>query len=43
MTFTLSPTCKALDMNMGEKKKRESNDLHRQVRMGMEVEVMLLG
>ena len=42
MAFTLSPTCKALDTNMGGKKKRKSNDLHRQVRMGMEREVMLL-
>jgi hypothetical protein len=42
MTFTLSPACKVLDIKMGEKKKRESNDLHRQIRIGMEMEVMLL-
>src|SRR2546423_15007500 len=34
MSFTLSPTCKALDTNMGERKRGESHDLHRQVRMG---------
>jgi hypothetical protein len=28
ISFTLSPTCKALDTNMS-KKKRESHDLHR--------------
>jgi hypothetical protein len=36
--FTLSPTCKALDTNMGEKKKRESDNLHRPVHMGTETE-----
>ena len=43
MTLTLSPTCNALDTNMGGKKKRESNDFHRLVHMGMGAEVILSG